>query len=61
MPVAADDVAGRVRGLLAPPAGAVCPAIALALALCALLLPLIAVPRYALLHELIERLVALGR
>jgi Zn-dependent protease with chaperone function len=61
MPVAADDVAGRVRGLLAPPAGAVRPAIALALALSALLLPLIAVPSYALLHELIERLVALGR
>ena len=61
MPVAADDVAERVRGLLAPPAGAVRPAIALALAISALLLPMIAVPRYALLHELIEHLVALGR
>lgn len=61
MPVAVDDVAGRVHGLLAPPAGAVRPAIALALAAGALLLPLVAVPGYAVLHELIERLVALGR
>lgn len=60
MPVAADDVVGRVRELLAPPACAPRRGLAPALLAAALLLPLLALPGYALLHELIERLVALG-
>ena len=61
MPVAADDVPGRVRALLAPPTRPLRARIVLVLAGGALLLPLLALPRYALLHELIERLVGLGR
>jgi Peptidase family M48 len=61
MPVAAEDVAGRVRGLLAPPGCGARPAVAVTLALCSLLTPLLAVPCYAALHELIEQLVQLGR
>jgi len=61
MPVAKDDVQGRVRALLGPPA---CPPrarILAALAAGGLLVPLLALPRYAQLHELIEQLVGLGR
>jgi Zn-dependent protease with chaperone function len=61
MHVAADDVAGRVRALLRPPPPALRAWIVAVLGGCALLLPLLAVPGYALLHELIERLVMLGR
>jgi beta-lactamase regulating signal transducer with metallopeptidase domain len=61
MPVAADDVADRVRGLLAPPVRNGRSGILSALVGCAVLIPLLAMPRYALLHELIERLVGLGR
>lgn len=61
MPAAADDVPGRVRALLAPPARPVRARIVMVLAGWALLMPLVALPRYALLHELIERLVGLGR
>jgi Zn-dependent protease with chaperone function len=60
MPVAADDVPGRVRALLAPPTPNASARILAALAACAVLIPLLALPRYALLHELIERLVGLG-
>jgi len=61
MPVASDDVAGRVRGLLAPPRQPRHARVPLALALGTLLLPLLALPCYPLVHELIERLVGLGR
>jgi Peptidase family M48 len=62
MPVAADDVAGRVRQLLAPPTATVPSRAASAptLASCALLLPVAALPLYPLVHELIEALVRLG-
>jgi Zn-dependent protease with chaperone function len=61
MPVATDDVPGRVQALLAPPAPHAPGRILVALAGGALLIPLLALPRYALLHELIEQLIALGR
>lgn len=61
MSVAGDDVPARVRALLEPPARPVPPRLLAALATCALLIPLLALPRYALLHELIELLVGLGR
>jgi Zn-dependent protease with chaperone function len=61
MPVATDDVPARVRALLGPPASRVRARILAALAGGALLIPFLALPRYALLHELIERLVGLGR
>jgi len=59
MPVAADDVPARVRALLAPPGRPARSGIALILAGGALLIPLLALPGYGVLHELIERLVAL--
>jgi hypothetical protein len=61
MPVACDDVAGRVRQLLAPwrrPARS--NAIRILLASTSLL-PLLAVPLYGLVHRFIEVLVAFGR
>jgi Zn-dependent protease with chaperone function len=61
MPVATDDVPGRVQALLAPPTPQARGRILVALVGGALLLPLLALPRYALLHELIEQLIALGR
>lgn len=61
MPVAMDDVPGRVRALLAPPARPLRARILAALAGALVLIPLIALPRYAQLHELIEQLVTLGR
>ena len=59
MPVALDDVEGRVRQLLSP---AYSPAarITRGLASFALLAPLAAIPLYALVHELIEALVRFG-
>jgi Zn-dependent protease with chaperone function len=59
MPVALDDVEGRVRQLLAP-AHAAPAVISKALLSLALLMPLAALPLYALLHELIETLVSFG-
>ena len=61
MPVAADDVPGRVQALLAPPAPHARGRILAALATGALLLPLLALPGYARLHELMEQLIAFGR
>ncbi|HVP32369.1 MAG TPA: M56 family metallopeptidase [Steroidobacteraceae bacterium] len=61
MSVAVDDVPGRVRALLAPPARPVRARILAALAAGLALVPLLALPRYAQLHELIEQLVGLGR
>jgi Zn-dependent protease with chaperone function len=62
MPVASDDVEGRVRQLLAPPASSSSPRATRArtLVLCALVLPVTAVPLYRLVHALIEALVQLG-
>lgn len=60
MPVAADDVPGRVRALLAPPAPPARARILLALSGCALLIPILALPVYAQMHELVEGLVGLG-
>jgi Zn-dependent protease with chaperone function len=59
MPVALDNVEGRVRQLLAP-AHATSATISKALASFALLMPLAALPLYALVHELIETLVRFG-
>jgi Zn-dependent protease with chaperone function len=59
MPVALDDVEGRVRQLLAP-AHTASATISKALASFALLMPVAAVPLYALVHELIEILVRFG-
>ena len=59
MPVALDDVEGRVRQLLAP-AHAASATISKALAAFVLLMPLAAIPLYALIHQLIETLVGFG-
>ena len=59
MSVALDDVEGRVRQLLAP-ADAASATISKALACFALLMPLAAIPLYALVHKLIEILVRFG-
>jgi Zn-dependent protease with chaperone function len=59
MPVALDDVEGRVRQLLAP-AYTPTARIARGLASSALLVPVAALPLYALVHELIEALVRFG-
>jgi Zn-dependent protease with chaperone function len=60
MPVAADDVVGRVQELLAPSARRARPWLSLVLAIGAVLLPLLALPGHAFVHGLIECLVALG-
>ena len=59
MPVARDDVEGRVRQLLKP-AHAASATISKALASLALVIPVAAVPLYSLIHELIEALVRFG-
>lgn len=59
MPVALDDVEGRVRQLLAP-AHAAAATISKALMSFALLVPVAALPLYALVHEFIETLVRFG-
>ncbi len=59
MSVALDDVEGRVRQLLAP-VRAASATISKALVSLALLMPLTALPLYAPVHELIERLVGFG-
>jgi hypothetical protein len=60
MPVALDDVEGRVRQLLAPTT-ATPRAISKALASFALFMPIAAVPLYQVVHELVETLVRFGR
>jgi Zn-dependent protease with chaperone function len=57
MPAAVDDVPCRVRQLLKPPAQPYPARILQALASCALLIPLGALPLYAPVHELVEWLV----
>jgi len=60
MPIAADDVAGRVRRLLRPlPVAHALPA--RNIGALALLVPLLGVPLYGLIQELLEMLVAFGR
>ena len=61
MPIAVDDVSGRVRRLLAPmqAAGRSWPATAIAAG--AILTAIAAVPLYRTLQELVEALVAFGR
>jgi len=59
MPVALDDLEGRVRQLLAPTPAA-SGTISKALASFALLMPVAALPLYAFVHELIETLVRIG-
>jgi BlaR1 peptidase M56 len=61
MPIAADDVAGRVRGLLAPPPPAARTNRIWALVAGVLIVPVIGIPLYALVHQFIEALVAFGR
>jgi len=60
MPVALDDVEGRVRRLLAPPHAATPARIGTVLLSVALIVPVAALPLYAPVHELIETLVAFG-
>jgi len=59
MPVAMDDVEGRVRELLAPTCAASA-TISKALVSVALLIPVAALPLYSLIHELVETLVGFG-
>jgi Zn-dependent protease with chaperone function len=61
MPIVADDVELRVRRLLAPAPPAPLALPIKLMAVCALLIGVVAVPLYGLLHESIEVLVALGR
>jgi beta-lactamase regulating signal transducer with metallopeptidase domain len=57
MAVAVDDVAGRVRLLLKPAALDRPARILHALAFCALLTPVVALPLHAFVHEIVEQLV----
>jgi len=61
MSVAVDDVSGRVRRLLEPPARSARARLLPLLAGCGLLVPLLALPCHAGLHELLEQLVRFGR
>jgi Zn-dependent protease with chaperone function len=61
MPIAADDVEGRVRVLLAPSRPAHRMGRIWGLAVSCLLVPAISVPLYGLIHQFIEILVAFGR
>ena len=61
MPVALDDVEGRVRQLLSPSLRTARTTTIKSLIACASLVPLIAVPLYGLVHLFVEALVALGR
>lgn len=59
MPVAADDVSGRVQRLLGAPARPARARVATYLAVAAVLIPLAALPLHGVLHELLEKLVGL--
>ena len=61
MPVGVDDVEGRVRRLLSAPPTRHQTSAAKSLLVCAALIPMLAVPFYGFVHELIEILVAFGR
>jgi hypothetical protein len=60
MPVAVDDVAARVRELLAPQPMAQSALLIRALVACALMIAAVGVPFYGSVHESIESLVAFG-
>jgi Zn-dependent protease with chaperone function len=61
LPIAVDDVEGRVRGLLAqsPPNRPM--KRIWGLAVCSLVIPVLGVPFYGVVHQFIEALVAFGR
>ena len=61
MPVAVDDIAGRVRRLLAPPLKSQGTASIKAFLVCAALIPMLAIPLCRLVHQFLEALVAFGR
>jgi hypothetical protein len=61
MGIAVDSVEFRVRRLLAPPPVARRTLTIHGIAVCALLLPMVAVPLYALVYHVTEALVAIGR
>jgi hypothetical protein len=61
MPIAADDVEGRVRGLLALSPTDRRTSRLWSLAVCSLLVPVLGVPLYRFVHQFIEALVAFGR
>jgi len=61
LPIAANDVESRVRGLLAPSARNHPMVRWWALAVGSLLVPLLSIPLYGLVHQFIEILVAFGR
>jgi hypothetical protein len=60
MPIAVDDVSGRVRRLLAPLQTPDRSWRAKALAACTILMAVVAVPLYGTVQELVETLVAFG-
>jgi hypothetical protein len=60
MPIAADDVDGRVRGLLAPMRTDRRSSPIRSLVLCSLLVPAVGMPLYGVVHQFIEALVAFG-
>jgi Zn-dependent protease with chaperone function len=61
MRVAEDDVPGRVRRLMSPPEAPRRSLLAIRLVCVALLAPILAVPLYAPIHEIIESIVTFGR
>lgn len=61
MPVGVDDVEGRVRRLLSTPSPSYQTSAIKYLVACAGLIPMLAVPLYRVLHQLLEVLVAFGR
>lgn len=61
LPIAVDDVEGRVLGLLAPSPPKSPRKRIIGLAVCSLIFPLLGVPLYGVVHRLIEALVAFGR
>jgi beta-lactamase regulating signal transducer with metallopeptidase domain len=60
MPAVIDDVPSRVRHLLEPPTQPFPATILHVLASCAVVIPVAALPLYALVHEVIELLVGFG-
>jgi hypothetical protein len=60
MPIALDDVEGRVRRLLSPAPNASRLINIKGLMACATLVPVMAVPLYGFVHQFIEALVSFG-
>ena len=61
LPVAVDDVQGRVRGLLAPSPPNPPRKRIWSLAVCSVVVPVLGFPLYGVVHQFIEALVAFGR